>query len=109
MAGVRSFGQTLVTDHSKAKGEVTALARREGVPVTDQPMAEAQQEKTKLAGLHGSAFDHEFARYMVNDHQKDIAKFEAEAKQGKGPVADLARKQLPTLRKHLAIAQRLAR
>lgn len=71
-------------------------------------MPKARQERTKLEKMHGVAFDQEFARYMVSDHQKDIAKFDAEAKTGDGPVAQLASQQSPTLRKHLGIAQRLA-
>lgn len=107
-ASVRSFGFTLVTDHSKAKAQAAHLARALGVAVPDAVMPEARQERTKLEKMHGVAFDQEFARYMVSDHQKDIAKFDAEAKTGDGPVAQLASRQLPTLRKHLGIAQRLA-
>ncbi|MGN6375968.1 MAG: DUF4142 domain-containing protein [Sphingomonas sp.] len=106
-AGVRSFGAALVTDHSKAKVQASAVARQSGVQVPDGMMAEAREEQTKLQRLHGKAFDDEFARYMVNDHKKDIAKFEKEAKQGSGAVASLARQQLPVLRKHLTMAEKL--
>jgi hypothetical protein len=42
---------------------------------------------------------------MVHDHREDIAKFEAQARTGERNTARLAREQLPTLRKHLRIAE----
>ena len=41
---------------------------------------------------------------MIDDHRKDIAEFRDEAREGHGAVSDLARRQLPTLRKHLDMA-----
>lgn len=105
---VRDFGHMLVTDHGKAKVEVGALARQMRVPVTDRIAPEAAAERAKLLRLHGTSFDREFARYMVEDHKKDIGKFEAEAKsRDPDAVTSLARRTLPTLRKHLAVAERL--
>jgi putative membrane protein len=105
---LRRYGQTLRDDHAQAREQVVPLARRAGVAITDQAAPEARQEKRKLERLHGRAFDREFASYMVKDHRKDIAEFEAEAR-GRGPTADLARQTLPTLRKHLAMAQEINR
>lgn len=105
---VRQFGQMLSSDHRKGKAEAAALARRLHVPVTSAMAPEAVAEQSKLAGLKGRAFDREFARYMVEDHRKDIAKFKSEAASGdRAAVTALARKTLPVLRKHLATAQSL--
>lgn len=106
--GVRAFGETLRRDHEGARAQVLPVAQQAGVPPTDELMPEARQEQRKLERLHGRAFDREFARYMVKDHKKDIAEFQKQAR-GRGPAADLARQTLPTLRKHLAMAQRLSR
>jgi putative membrane protein len=107
--GTRAFGAMLAADHSRAKVEVAALARRRGMTSTDRVAPEASTERRKLAGLHGRAFDREFARYMVDDHRKDIADFTAEAKsRDDGALTALARKTLPVLRKHLAHARSLA-
>ena len=104
---VRSFGRMLRTDHGKAKVDAVAAARREHVAVPSGMMPEARTEYAKLQRLSGRAFDREFARYMVDDHQKDIAKFEAQTRTGDRTTAALARRTLPDLRKHLATAQRL--
>lgn len=105
-AGTKSFGQTLVKDHTKAKQQVAAVDRSMGVSPTEDMMPEAQTEYTKLQSMSGTAFDREFASYMVNDHKKDISDFEAQAK-ATDQTGPLAEKQLPTLRKHLKLAQSL--
>ncbi|HZU50457.1 MAG TPA: DUF4142 domain-containing protein [Sphingomicrobium sp.] len=104
---VRSFGNTLVSDHTQAKSQAADVARQLHVPVPDSMMPEARAEYTKLQHLHGPAFDREVKRYMINDHEKDISKFEQQARSGDKRTAALAREQLPTLRKHLKIAQSL--
>jgi putative membrane protein len=104
---VRDFGNTLVSDHSQAKSQVADLAHRMRVPTTNAMMPEARSEEAKLRRLRGAAFDREVRRYMINDHQKDIAKFRAQARSGDRRTADLARQQLPVLEKHLHIAQSL--
>lgn len=105
-SGVKAFGRTLHEDHAHAKTEAEPVARKAGVALTDAVTPEAAQERRKLQALHGSAFDQEFARYMVQDHKKDIAKFEQEAHES-GAAAQLATKTLPVLRKHLDMAERL--
>jgi putative membrane protein len=106
-AAVRSFGRTLESDHSTARVQAAAVARRMGVPAPSAMMPEARAEQSKLMHLRGRAFDREVRRYMINDHQKDIAKFEAQARSGDRQTASLARMQLPVLRKHLRIAESL--
>ncbi len=104
--GVKEFGQTLVTDHSNAKQQAAQLAQQAGMQVPDEIKDAAKQEMTKLKGMSVKAFDQEFASYMVQDHKKDIAKFEQQAN-GTGPTAQLAQQTLPTLKKHLQIAESL--
>jgi Predicted outer membrane protein len=106
-AGVKNLGKMLATDHAAHKKEVAALAQKANVPVTDDLKEEAKAEQTKLQGLSGAAFDKEFVRATIEAHQKDIAKFEQQAKSGESQTAALATKTLPTLRKHLQAAQAL--
>jgi putative membrane protein len=104
----KQFGQTLMVDHQTALDEATVLAKKIGLKPPEGITDEAALENYKLAGLSGSAFNQEFATYMAEDHKKDIRKFKEEADSGSGDIADLARKTLPTLDKHLAIARTLA-
>lgn len=103
----RSFGQILVNDHSKHRNEAATLATQLGVLSSDDMTPEAQQEMAKLQKLSGSEFDKEFAELMVKDHEKDIAEFKKEAESGKGPVQGFASESLPTLQKHLRLAEAL--
>lgn len=104
-AQVRSFGRTLTSDHSAARAQASALARRMGVRPPTAMMPEARAEYAKLSHMRGRAFDMEVRRYMINDHRKDIASFVRQTRTGDRRTADLARMQLPTLRKHLRIAE----
>ena len=106
-AQVRNFGSTLYRDHSNARGQAVAVAREIGMRPPTVMMSEARSERAKLERMRGHAFDTEVRRYMINDHEKDIAKFQQQARTGDRRTADLARRQLPTLRKHLRIARGL--
>ncbi|HEY1637490.1 MAG TPA: DUF4142 domain-containing protein [Rhizomicrobium sp.] len=104
---VRQFGRTLVADHLKAKAEASRVASRLGISPPSRSMLKADAEYVKLKVLSGKSFDREFVSYMVHDHKQDIHDFSRMAHAHSGPVGDLAQKQLPTLRKHLHIAESL--
>ena len=106
-AATKKFGRTLVADHTKAKDQMAQVAEQLHVTPPSDGAPEAQSEMQKLQGMKGSDFDKEFASYMVDDHQKDISKFKEEADAKNGPASTVAAKQLPTLRKHLKMAQAL--
>lgn len=104
---VRSYGRTLESDHSTARIQAAAVARRMHLPVPRSMMSEARSEYAKLQHMRGRAFDREVKRYMIEDHHKDIANFQEQAKNGDRQTAALARAQLPVLRKHLHMAEAL--
>ena len=104
---VKDFGKLLVSDHGAHKQELAALAQTAGVPVTNEPTDEAKANLEKLKGLRGPEFDKQFKTMMVEDHTKDIAKYEKQASSGVTQTAALAQKTLPTLRKHLDAANAL--
>ncbi len=106
---VREFGQVLVKDHSKARDQASALARKMGMSVPDMPLRVAMRERNRLAPLTGELFDREFTRYMVKDHRQDVSEFRKQIAMNKGPVSHLARMQLPVIEKHLDMATSLYR
>ena len=107
---VKDFGNMLVKDHGKAGADALTLATAAGLSQTNSTKPEADAEYAKLEGLAGADFDKEFARFMVDEHQKTITKFELAAKDTEAPeVAGFARKTLPTLKKHLEAAKALAK
>src|SRR5262249_22978080 len=78
---VRSFGQTLVADHSAANEKAMATAKQLDVTPPTKPNAEQTMTYDKLAKASGEAFDREFAKMMVTDHRRDIKEFKEESNQ----------------------------
>jgi putative membrane protein len=103
---VKSFGQTLVTDHGSANQKATSIAQQMDVTPPAEPNRKQKAEHRKLSKLSGDKFDRAFAKHMVADHKKDIRAFEKEAKQN-DDAGKFANETLPTLRKHLETAQSL--
>lgn len=106
---VRDYGRTLAQDHQMARADVLRVGFRYGVRGNHVAAPEAYDENRRLMHMRGRDFDREFVNYMVDDHHKDISDFRDEAREGHGPVSELARRQLPTLRKHLDMAMSLQR
>ena len=104
---VRSYGRTLHSDHSTARVQAAAVARRLHMSVPTSMMPVARSEYAKLKHLRGAAFDREVKRYMIEDHRNDISDFQEQVKSGERHTAGLARAQLPVLRKHLRLAEAL--
>jgi putative membrane protein len=102
---VKAFGQTLEGDHAKARIQAVRLTDQMGMEAPTAITSEAAEELSKLKGLNGPTFDKEFAAFMVKAHQKAISEFSSEANSGEGPVARLARMSIPTLEKHLHMAE----
>ncbi|MBO9662860.1 DUF4142 domain-containing protein [Dokdonella sp.] len=104
---VKTFGQHMVDDHTKAGDELKAAARQDHI---DLP-SEAQSERPgtdSIASLRGAEFDHAYARKMVEDHEKAVALFRHETQSaGDSHVKTFARKTLPTLEQHLRMAREL--
>ena len=104
---VRAYGKMLEADHGAHREKLVAIARPLKLNIPDGMTAGADVEYVKLKLLTGASFDKEFASHMVKDHQEDIAKYEKEAARGDSATAGLAKATIPTLRKHLEMAQKL--
>ena len=99
---VKDFGAMMVKDHSAANDKLKAIATKKGIELPTKPSIAQMATKTKLQVLSGETFDKSYVRTMVDDHVKDIAEFEKEARGGKDAEAKaFATATLPTLREHL--------
>lgn len=93
-ADVKKFGNRMVTDHSKANNELMALAKEEGVSLPG----------AKAPGKWKS--DKAYMDDMVKDHEKDLAEFQNEAKNGTDPdLKKFADKTSKVISKHLEMAK----
>jgi putative membrane protein len=106
---VKSFAQMLVNDHSAANDELKRLANSRNVELpTELPMLK-RRSVDRLSKMSGSEFDREFVnKVAIKEHEKDIKRFEEASRDAKdAEVRAWAEKKLPTLRQHLADAQKL--
>lgn len=103
-AAVKAFANKLVKDHTAANNELMSMMKKKQIAIAaeDKPMPEPWREQT------GAAFDRAYIEHAITEHEKDIALFEAEAKDGgDAELKAWAAKKLPTLREHLKAAQDL--
>ena len=93
---VKQFGERMVTDHSKANNELKSIASKKGISLpSDEPTVNFKNDKDYMA-------------MMVKDHEKDLAEFQEEAKNGSD--ADLKRfadKTSKIIAEHLSMARRI--
>jgi len=102
-AKVKEFAEMMVMDHSKANDELKALAKTKNITLPDSVNSESKDTAKKLTEKSGADFDKAYVSAMVDDHKKDVAKFEDASKNLKD--ADLKAfvdKTLPVLKGHLA-------
>ncbi len=103
---VKSFGERMVTDHTKANDELSSSASKKGMTLPTSPSAKQKAEYNRLEKLHGADFDREYMKLMVSDHRTDVSEFRRESEHGSDPdIKAFAAKTLPTLESHLQMAE----
>jgi putative membrane protein len=103
---VKSFGQKMVDDHSKANDQLQQLAGQKGVTLPTSMSMMQKHDMAKLEKLSGTAFDKAYVSMMVKDHKKDVAEFQHESKSAKdSDLKGWASTTLPTLQDHLKMVQ----
>jgi len=107
---VRDYGDTLVADHTAGLQKASALAKTLGVLPPTEASADAIKKHEAMSKLSGEEFDRAFASHMVAGHEQEIAKYKEQTNDGGNPdVAALAKATLPTLERHLVMAQAIDR
>jgi len=108
-ANVKSFAQMLVDDHSAANDKLRQIASGHNVALPASLSDDQKKELDQLSKLSGAQFDKQFVKVVgIKDHHHDIAEFERASKSAQSPdVKDFATNALPTLKKHLAAAEKL--
>lgn len=103
---VKQFGRHMMDDHSKVNNELQQLATRKGVVVPAALKPKYQKVVDALSKLSGAAFDKQYLREMVKDHENDVAAFQKEATRGKdAELTTWVKQTLPTLQDHLKMAR----
>lgn len=105
---IKQFGQTLVTDHTKANQKALDVAKTLGVTAPTAPSDAQKTMHDKLAGETGTAFDHDFVDGMVDGHRNTIGKYQEAANNDKDAAGQYAAETLPTVQMHLKMVQAIA-
>ncbi|HSU30430.1 MAG TPA: DUF4142 domain-containing protein [Bryobacteraceae bacterium] len=99
---VKSFGQMMVDDHSKANDQLKAVAEKQNITLPTTLNAKDQSLYDKLQGMSGADFDKTYVKAMVKDHQEDVKEFQKESQKGKNDqIKQFAATTLPVLQTHL--------
>ncbi|HZU37841.1 MAG TPA: DUF4142 domain-containing protein [Gemmataceae bacterium] len=106
---VRQFAQQMATDHGRNNAKAVALARQMNVRLPENMSQQDRRTIQEFTRLQGPQFDQRFMQHMLHDHQHTLSVFEKFAKDAKDPeIRRYAEQTLPTLKKHLDAAKRLA-
>lgn len=105
---MHELAQRMVDDHTRMQRELAAITGRDAADgaASAIPEDKALQLRNHLAPLQGDAFRKAFVDVTIRNYHLAVALFADEAKTGYSKaLREYARKQLPALREHLAMAQ----
>lgn len=98
---VKDFAAMMVRDHSKANDELKGLAQSKNIALPDSVSGDARDHIEKMRKMSGRDFDKHYIDMMVDDHDKDVDKFEKASGNLSDPdLKTWAGNTLPTLRAH---------
>lgn len=105
--GIRTFAQRMIRDHGKTHAELVKLAGANGLSAPTQLDAEHQAALDDISASRAEEFDRHYAEHMNMGHTRALALFEAATNSPDAAIAGFAKKTLPTLREHKALAGKL--
>lgn len=98
---VKDFGNMMVTDHGQANDQLKSIVGSR-INIPDSLPADKKKKVDELKGLNGTSFDKKYVSMMLDDHQKDVAKFKDESTKADDPqLKQWVQNTLPVLQKHL--------
>jgi len=107
-AEVKSFGQQMVTDHTRLNEELGNAAKKDGFEVPSGLTAKQREEIQALSKISGKEFDSKYAQLMVKDHTDDLAAFrKAESTMQKPELKKAIVDAIPVIEHHLEMAKKL--
>ncbi|RYY99193.1 MAG: DUF4142 domain-containing protein [Chitinophagaceae bacterium] len=106
-AGVRSFGQMMVTDHSTAQTQLATAASNARVSISADTTA-IVEAGAQLMTLSGRSFDSTYLAMQVAAHDATIMLLQTEVSAGiSNPLKSYAAAQLPHVQEHRRMADSL--
>ena len=105
---VRSFAESMVSDHTKNNEAFKEVAAKIGATLPSELDRKHKDMIEDLQKTDTKKFDHEYVEAEVKDHKEVIEMFEKASKKARDPdLRAFAAATLNTLNHHLAMAQEL--
>jgi len=105
---VTAFAKRMLDDHGKSNARLAELAKQAGLSLPTEPAPDQVDVRQRLSGLNGPAFDAEYMRAQVTDHQKTVQLLLWVIASGEnGDLQRFASGTLPDVMQHLQLAQNL--
>jgi putative membrane protein len=103
---IKEFGAMMAKDHSEANDQLKSLAQQKNITLPASVSDKQQKDIDDLNKKTGKDFDKAYMNMMLDDHKKDIKKFEKAGNDLKdADIKSFAMNALPTLQKHLDSAR----
>lgn len=107
---VKDLAQMIQQDHQQAEQKLETIAQNHGITLPQKPTWSERHQQSKLSKLNGADFDQQYTKDMLENHTKDIKKFQnASQNIEETDVKQYAQNCLPTLEKHLRHAESTAK
>ena len=105
-AQVKSFGERMAKDHSKANDQLGRLVKGTNLELPKGLAPDDAAFKSELEGAQGAAFDQRYLVKQIADHQKTANLLQWEISSGQNQaLKDYAGEMLPIVLDHLRQAQ----
>jgi putative membrane protein len=106
---VKAFAAQLILEHKKFGAKLEEAARNMDIAVSKELTSGQKGAIEGLSKLSGAEFDRAYLSRIIEDHERGVKAFEAEAERGNSEeVKKLCSDALPRLQKHLKRARELA-
>jgi len=102
--GIKQIGKMMSDDHVQLNKELSLVAWQNKITIPAFLSDELKKKYTQLQKKDGSAFDEEYIKIMIEDHQNDLQEFNEEVNNGANEdIKAWAKKVIPVLTHHLQI------
>lgn len=104
----KQFGQQMVDDHTKANEELKALAAQMNITLPTTLGEDHREVLDDVTDEKGVDMDKKYLQEMVKDHEEDVKEYtEASVRATDPDIKAFAAKNVPVLKEHLSMAQRM--
>jgi putative membrane protein len=106
---VKEFAARLAKDHQGCYDKLSEVIKNKKIVVVAGFEKDTKSEMDRISKLSGPDFDREFLKWVIASHKDAVARFEAQANNGKdADIAKFAKDTLSGIRAYLKEAEELA-